>query len=87
MYKRQLIILQTHYTQYLTLTQLADLQNVTESHLARTFQKETGMSVMTMLRKIRLEHAAHLLRNTPDKIKNIAAQCGYTCLLYTSRCV
>ena len=83
--RETLIILQTHYTQYLTLTQLADLQNVTESHLARTFQKETGMSVMTMLRKIRLEHAAHLLRNTPDKIKNIPAQCGYTDSLYFSR--
>lgn len=83
--RETLIFLQTHYTQSLTLTQLADFQNVSEAHLARTFQKEVGISVMAMLRKIRLEHAVYLLENTQEKIKTIAVQCGYTDSLYFSR--
>ena len=83
--RETLIFLQTHYTQSLTLTQLADFQSVSEAHLARTFQKEVGISVMAMLRKIRLEHAVYLLENTQEKIKTIAVQCGYTDSLYFSR--
>lgn len=51
--------------------------NVSESHLFRTFKKETGMTVTQYIARLRCQNAAGLLRNGDDSIQEIAAFVGY----------
>ena len=42
------------------------------------FKKETGMSFISYLTNVRLEHAVELLNTTADKSYMIAEKVGYT---------
>lgn len=44
---------------------------------ARLFVRETGTSLMTTLRRLRLERGAHLLLEADDPVAQVALACGY----------
>ncbi len=50
---------------------------VSASYFSTIFKKETGMSFVSYLAKVRLEHAVELLNNTDEKSYYIAEQVGY----------
>ena len=61
----------------LTLGQLARQLNLSTWHLAHLFKKETGSSVISYLRKLRIKKAQELLVSSVFSIKEIAATVGY----------
>jgi transcriptional regulator GlxA family with amidase domain len=61
-----------------TLEDLAALAHVSPRHLSRTFRRVTGISIGEFRLRIRLEHARTLMRQSPLKMEEIAAQCGFS---------
>lgn len=60
-----------------TLRQIAEAAGRHEIHLAREFRRYFGTSIGTYLRRLRTEHAAHLLRHSTYDITEIALECGF----------
>ena len=59
------------------ITDLAREFNLSHSHLEHIFKKQTGVPLGQLLAEQRLHRAAHLLRHTNMRIKEIAQTIGY----------
>lgn len=64
---------------------LARSLEVSSSHFAREFTRETGINPIRYLTNIRIEKAMNLLQNTGLSINEIAARCGFSCGNYFSK--
>lgn len=62
----------------LSVEDLCHHLNVSATYFPVMFKKEIGMSFISYLTKVRLEHAVELLNNTEDKSYMIAEKVGYT---------
>lgn len=51
--------------------------HLSERHAARLFHRHTGVPLMAMLRRLRMDHAAQLILETSDSVTQIARSCGY----------
>lgn len=60
----------------LTLAEIANELYISQSHLSKMFKKYIGESFGDYLRKIRVDHACKLLKNTEYTVKEIAVMCG-----------
>lgn len=71
--------IEEHYAKSdLSVEDLCNHLNISATYLSVMFKKEIGMSFVSYLTKIRLEHAVELLNNTEDKSYIIAEKVGYT---------
>jgi len=70
-------IVRTHVLQPLTLAELAALSNRSLATFKRDFQRHYGVSPRQWINRRRLEHAQLLLRQTDQKISDIALSCGF----------
>lgn len=61
----------------LLVSELAEKANVSSSHLARLFQEAYGESVVSYIRRRRMERASDLLRHSTLPVKVVAAAVGY----------
>lgn len=61
----------------ITLQEVADHVYLNPVYLSRLFKKETGKSFTDYVTELRMNQAAHLLRNTNMKIYEICEQAGY----------
>lgn len=68
-----------------TLKDLARLYQKNEKYLGRRFKKEVGVSFHEYCMDIRLKKAASLLRESNEKIIEIALQCGFDNVSYFNR--
>lgn len=67
-----------HFREEIHLSDLAKRCSISPEHLSRLFKKETGFGISEYLSMIRLQHAKHLLRSSPDLcVAEIADLCGY----------
>ncbi len=60
-----------------TIQALAQEFNLSHSHLQHLFKQQTGARLGRLLTEQRLNHAAHLLRHSNMRIKEIAHSAGY----------
>lgn len=67
-----------HYTQKITLDELASLAFLSPWRLSHLFKRYTGTTVGNMINELRLRHAIELLTTTQKKIIDVAMDCGYT---------
>lgn len=67
-----------NYRDPISLTQLADMLNVSTNYYAILFRKIIGYNFTDFLLSVRLYHACKLLRNTKHPISQIAENCGFT---------
>lgn len=71
--------IEDHYSNStLSVKDLCNYLNVSATYFSVMFKKETGMSFVSWLTKVRLEHAVELLNTTDDKGYIIAEKVGYT---------
>jgi len=75
-----------HLSDNLTLSDLADKHFVSKEHLARTFKKETGLSVQAYIMAKKIDLAKRLLtRHANMAVASIALMCGYADIHYFYR--
>ncbi len=75
-----------HYGEKLSVKQLANLANMSESNFIRVFKQETGLAPMEYLINTRLDKAKKLLRSGNIKITTVALQCGFNSSSHFSTC-
>lgn len=76
--------IQAHYSENITLDELAAVANLSQFHLARVFQKETGFPPHTYLTQVRVSRAKRLLDlNLP--LAQVASDTGFTDQSHLSR--
>lgn len=67
----------THYSQDISLSELAAKLYVNQSYLSREFKKSTGYSLVKFIASKRIREARELLQNTSLSVANIATNVGY----------
>lgn len=69
----------------LSLSSLAESQNVSAGYLCTLFRKETGKTLIEYIREKRINHACHLLATTHLQIQTVALNCGIVDVQYFSK--
>lgn len=71
-----------HYTEDISLTDIARHVCLSSSYLSRIYKKETGMSTVDQIKKLRIEKAIQLLETSNMKIQDVAMAVGYNSSRY-----
>lgn len=74
-----------HYTERITLEQLAELEHISKSYLSRQFKQQTGVTVIAYINRLRTETAKRLLTTTSYSVSEIAYQVGFESPKYFCR--
>jgi len=69
----------------LSLSRLADMQNLSAGYLSAVFKKETGQTVTDYVNQKRMQHAAELLQSTTLQVQTVAQHCGFLDVHYFSK--
>ena len=73
-----ILIVKSNYRSALTLTNIADIFNMSSKYIGRIFLKDTGMKFSKYLTSYRMIQARKLIENTQEKISVIANLVGYS---------
>ncbi len=73
-----LTYLSVHFSENITMQDVAERVYLSKSYLSREFQKYMGISFSDYLRKLRLNRAAYLLAESEESITDIALSCGFS---------
>jgi two-component system response regulator YesN len=74
-----------HYSEKLTLDDIAEKVNLNQSYLCRIFKKETGENIFHYINKLRMERAAELILGGNRYISEIASMVGIDDQFYFTR--
>ena len=83
--KLLLQFIESHYTEDLTLAQIAAAANLSNNACLRCFRQALNVSPIQYIRQLRVEKAAQLLLSTRRKVGDIALECGFTDVSYFTR--
>lgn len=67
-----------HYTENLSIQELADRAMLSQYHFIRIFKKETGFTPHEYIRNIRLSTAKYMLKTTLLPVKDICFRTGFS---------
>lgn len=76
---------ENHYSERITIADIAAVAGFSESHFMRHFKEMTETSFVDFLKEYRLTMASRLLQATEDTILNIAEAVGFDNLSYFNR--
>lgn len=71
------LYLYEHLEENISLGQLAKQFYITETYLCDIFKKQTGETIVSFLRKLRIHRSKKLLVSSTLSLSEIAARCGY----------
>jgi len=74
--REALCYIHAHYTEAISLKEIADCIGVVPSYLSRVFRQETGSSIVKYINALRIEKAKELLSRTDARVKEIAVDVG-----------
>ena len=74
--------IEAHYTEPITLQELADYLSINKSYFCTIFKKVTKQSFCTYTNHVRIEKSKLLLQNTTDSIIDIALSTGFSSSSY-----
>ncbi|MFA5849923.1 MAG: AraC family transcriptional regulator [Bacteroidales bacterium] len=66
-----------NYHREITLKEIGDLVNMSESAISHFFKKRTGRSFITYINDVRIGNASRLLEETTRSISDVAYSCGF----------
>ena len=69
--------LSRHFEEDLTVDAIAEIIEISSSHLAHVFRAETGLSVRDYLTRVRVTIVQDLLASTDEKLESVAARVGF----------
>ncbi len=78
--------LDTHFTDDISIAELAKKFGYNKSYFCRKFKDQTGITCVEYISSLRLDYAAIMLKGTPYSVNEIAEKCGYFDANYFSRC-
>lgn len=76
-FQQLLSYMEEHFAEDISLADAAARVGFSESHFSKTFKKMTGINFVTYLNMLRVEHAARRLKNSSDRITDVALSCGF----------
>ena len=65
------------FSEKITITDLAALCGLSQSHFMRIFKRPIEMTAYAFLEQVRMHHAIHAVKHTSDSIASIAHACGF----------
>lgn len=74
-----------HFTEEITVDDLASVVMKSRDYLSHIFSKTTGLSIKQYLIRLRINHAKFLLSESEKNISEIAEECGYNDMNFFSR--
>jgi AraC-like DNA-binding protein len=74
-----------HYARSITVDEVAKASGISPGHLAHVFRLESGSTVKSRLRSVRIELARRLLADTDDTLEVIAHRVGFYDAAHMSR--
>lgn len=77
--------IQHHFSESITLTQLANMLHMSESNFCKFFKKAMNTTCSDYLNDLRINEACHMLLSTEDSIGRIAHACGFDSISYFNR--
>ena len=77
--------IRTNYKKKIKLVDISKAIYLSPYYLSHIFKRETGVTLMEYLAKVRIEEAKYLLENTPLNTTRIAFQVGYSDQSYFSK--
>lgn len=80
-----LIYINAHYTEALTLSQIAKSANCNATHLSETFHKKLNMTIKQYITILRIKRAKRLLVTTNTPISTICYESGFSSLASFNR--
>lgn len=70
--------IEVNFKKDITLKEVAELVNMSESAISHFFKKRTNRSFITYLTDVRIGYASRLLAETTQSIADIAFECGFS---------
>ena len=83
--KVMLQYIQEHYSEEISLAQIADSAHICESECLRCFRSVIGHSPIQYVKQVRIQQAAKLLLSTNQRISDIGQQCGFQEMSYFAK--
>ncbi|MBQ8642974.1 MAG: helix-turn-helix transcriptional regulator [Clostridia bacterium] len=77
--------LHSHFTENISMGELAAMEHLSESRYRSVFRRQTGFSPSEYRIALRMQHACDLLSTSGRSITDISAACGYSDVLYFTR--
>ena len=71
-----------HYSDKLTVRELANKANLDEAYFGQLFKKETGMTVRQYIAQIRIRNAENMLQRGDFKVHEVAEHCGFSDVMH-----
>lgn len=75
--QNSILYIQDHFSENITVTQLAELSGYSPYYFTRLFKCETGYTPIDFLIKYRMNRVKHLLLTTTLPVESIAPLCGF----------
>lgn len=70
--------LNEHYSEKVSLIEVADMVHLNHQYLSRLFKKYTGVNFQDFLTTIRLYQALYLINETDESLTDICFECGFS---------
>lgn len=74
-----------HYTEYISLQEIADLEHITTYHASHFIKKMLGISFQEYVNQIRFEHALQLMQKSSLNILDICMEAGFSSSRYLNQ--
>lgn len=69
--------IEENYADNISLSYASRKMSFSESHFSKVFKKLIGINYVTYLNMVRIEHAAAAIKNTTNRVTDIALNCGF----------
>ncbi|MDO5516430.1 MAG: AraC family transcriptional regulator [Clostridium sp.] len=74
-----ILYITNHFTENITISDLAYIAKLSPFHFIRTFKKETGLTPHEYIINTRINNAKYLLKNSSNSVKSICFETGFSC--------
>lgn len=77
--------MQEHYKDIKSLDELTERFGISKSYICRLFKKQTGMTIIEYINRLKIQYAYQLLQETDIPINEISVQSGFKTVIYFNR--
>lgn len=75
--KNAVLYVREHYSEQMQISDISEYIGMSEPYLCRCFKKIIGKTMTEYINEVRIEKASEMLRNSSEKVIDIAIRCGY----------